>query len=189
MTESRSRTETDSIRVRLLKVLRLAQDGVGGEKENAESLLAKLLRKHGMTLADLEGDPDQQRSRVWLSAGDGEERVILVQLVLRLFGTERKLWRKAGVFDAGVDVSPAEHAALAIAWDVYRAAFAEAREGLVMGFCFKHGLYAPDGGAPDMSDEGRARAERALSMAGILPAVESPGRRLSSGGDGGEKKS
>lgn len=175
--------ETEHIRIRLLKVLRLAQEGVGGERENAEVLLGKLLRKHSMTMADLEGALDQPRASVWLPARDDDERTILAQLVVRLFGIDRKVWRRADSPDLAVEVTPSEHAALTIAWDVYRAAFGEARHALVMGFCFKHGLYAPEGGsAAEMSAEERARAARALALAEALPVVESPAGRLPSGG-------
>ena len=174
----------ESIRNRLLKVLRLAQSGVGGERENAEVLLSKLLRKHSMTLADLEGALDQPRTLVWLMARDEEERMILSQLALSLFGTERKLWRRASDAELGVDVTPSEHAALVIAWEVYRSAFADARHALVMGFCFKHGLYAAEGASTsEMSVEERTRAARALALAAALPVVDSPARRIGSGGD------
>ena len=39
--------DRESIRVRLLKVLRLSQEGVGGERENAEAWPAKLARPPG----------------------------------------------------------------------------------------------------------------------------------------------
>ena len=184
MTPASPRSELESIRTRLLKVLRLAQEGVGGERENAEVLLAKLLRKHSMTMADLEGALDQPLTRIWLSARDGEERTVLSQLVIRLFGTERKLWHRGEERDLGIDVTPAEHAALVIAWEVYRAAFAEARQALVMGFCFKHGLYVAEGaGASEMTVEARARAASALALAEALPVVEPPARRLGTGSD------
>lgn len=171
--------EMESIRNRLLKVLRLAQQGVGGERENAEVLLAKLLRKHSMTMADLEGAVDQPRSLFWIAAGDSEERTVLSQLIMRLFGTTRKLWHRTGETNLGVDVTPSEHAALVIAWEVYRAAFAEARHALVMGFCFKHGLYAADGATTaEMSEDDRRRAASALALSEALPAVDSPARRL-----------
>lgn len=104
--------ELESIRIRLLKVLRLAQEGVGGERENAEVMLEKLLRKHSMTMADLEGAPDQPRECAWLPAADGEERAILSQLIVKLFGIERKVWRRGSDVEVGVDVTPAERAAL-----------------------------------------------------------------------------
>lgn len=172
---------SDDIRTRLLKVLRLAQEGVGGERENAAVLLEKLLRKHGMTMADLEA-AEQAATRVWLPASDNDESTVLSQVAISLFGTGRKLWRQSGRFDIAIEVTPSEHAALTIAWDVYRAAFAEARHALVLGFCVKHSLFSPTSEASsNMSPEDRARAERALAMAETLPVVEAPGRRLSGG--------
>ncbi len=176
--------ELESIRIRLLKVLRLAQEGVGGERENAEVMLEKLLRKHSMTMADLEGALDHPRECAWLPAADGEERAVLSQLIAKLFGIERKVWRRGSDVEVGVDVTPAESAALLIAWEVYRAAFAEARRALVMGFCFKHGLYAADGaGAAELSPEEKAGAARALKLADALPVVDAPGRRIGAGDD------
>ena len=181
MTQPTSDQETESIRIRLLKVLRLAQEGVGGERENAEALLEKLLRKHSMTMADLEA-VESAPVRVWVEASDAEERIVLSQLAIRLFGTKRKLWTQQGRFDVGVDLSTSEKAAIEIAWEVYRAAFAEARHALVLGFCFKHDLYAADdSGNNEMSDEERERGRRAMALADVLPKVEKPGRRLGSG--------
>lgn len=174
--------EAESIRERLLKVLRLAQQGVGGERENAETLLAKLLRKHNLTLADLEASLDAPLERAWLPAADAEERIVLSQLAIRLFGTKRKLWTQQGKTDVGLDVSPSERVALEIAWEVYREAFTEARHSLVLGFCFKHDLYAA--GETDnsaMSEEERERGRRAVALAEVLPKVEAPGRRLAPG--------
>ncbi len=178
-----SAPDVESIRGRLLKVLRLVQQGVGGERENAEVLLEKLLRKHSMTMADLEGAPEEALRRVWMAAGDLDERSVLSQLIAKLFGTGRKLWRAGQECNVGIDVTSAEGAALVIAWEVYRAAFAEARHALVMGFCFKHGLYAAEGTNPELDDEARARAARALALADALPAVDAPGRRISAGDD------
>ena len=170
----------ESIRARLLKVLRLAQQGVGGERENAEVLLAKLLRKHSMTMADLEGATNQPVALVWLPASGDDERTVLAQLVIRMFGTGRKVWRRSPSSDLGVDVTASEHAALVIAWEVYRAAFTEARQSLVIGFCYKHGLFAAEGAEADVSAEAQARAARALALAEVLPVVEPPGKRLGS---------
>ena len=172
-------SETDSVRARLLKVLRLAQSGVGGERENAAVLLEKLLRKHGMTMADLEGASSQARTQSWFPASDVDERTVLSQLAISLFGTDRKHWSRQGSTQLGIDVTPSEHAALTIAWEVYRAAFAEARHALVLGFCYKHNLFASESGTTaEMSPEARARAERAIAFAEALPVVDPPSKRL-----------
>ena len=102
MTGSPTNPEMESIRIRLLKVLRLAQGGVGGERENAEVLLGKLLRKHAMTMADLDGSLDQPRTLAWLPATGEDERSVLAQLVVKLFGTGRKVWRHPEAMDLGV---------------------------------------------------------------------------------------
>lgn len=177
----------DSVRQRLLKVLRLAQQGVGGERENAEVLLAKLLKKHSLTMADLEASGSEAATTIWLAASDADERTILSQLALSLFGADRKLWSRAGSWNVGVEVTPSEQAALVVGWEVYRAAFAEARHALVLGFCLKHDLYASTGtSAPPMTDEERARAQRAMAMAEVLPTVRAPGQRLGAGQPGDE---
>lgn len=170
-----------SVRGRLLKVLRLAQQGVGGERENAEVLLAKLLKKHSLTMADLEGSGSEGATLLWMPAADAEERTVLSQLAVSLFGTGRKLWSGRNSWDVGVELTPGEHAALLVGWEVYRAAFIEARQALVLGFCLKHDLYAAEGGGATMSDDERARARRALALADALPSVREPGRRLAPG--------
>ncbi len=181
MTQTTPDPEMESVRIRLLKVLALARQGVGGERENAEALLEKLLRKHSMTLADLEGSGESAQVRVWIGASDAEERIVLSQLAIRLFGTKRKLWTQQGRFDVGLDVTSSEKVAIEIAWEVYREAFAEARRALVLGFCFRHDLYAADDSVTEMSDEERKRGRQAMALAGVLPKVETPGKRLGSG--------
>lgn len=46
----------DKARQRMLKLLALAKRGEGGERDNAQRFLGALLKKHGMSLADLEDD-------------------------------------------------------------------------------------------------------------------------------------
>lgn len=49
----------------ILKVAALAQQGVGGEKTNAEALLNRLLKANNMTMADLEAAKNQKRERMF----------------------------------------------------------------------------------------------------------------------------
>lgn len=50
---------------------------------------------------------------------------------------------------------------------------------LVMGFCFKHGLFAAEGASTaELSAAERARAADALALADVLPNVDAPARRL-----------
>lgn len=45
---------SQSVRRRLQKIAQLAERGVGGEKAAAQAMLERQLRKHGITLADLD---------------------------------------------------------------------------------------------------------------------------------------
>ncbi len=64
------------IKQRLIKILALAKRGVGGEKENAERMLNSLLKKHGMTLDDLEDQENRQWR--WFKYSSVAERKLLV---------------------------------------------------------------------------------------------------------------
>jgi len=61
----------------------LARSSFGGERENAEVLLVKLLLKHSMTLADFEEVLDEPRAVAWLAATNADERTVLSQLLLQ----------------------------------------------------------------------------------------------------------
>ena len=64
----------------LKKVKALADQGIGGEKQNAEKLLASLMKKHGLTSLDIEED---ETKRYFFKA-EGINRKILLQCVKRV---------------------------------------------------------------------------------------------------------
>lgn len=69
----------DKARQRMLKLLALAKRGEGGERDNAQRFLASLLKKHGMTLADLE---DEAVAAEWMKfpLKTAQDRRLLVQV-------------------------------------------------------------------------------------------------------------
>lgn len=71
---------------RLQKVLRLAQGGTGGEADNAQRQLDAMLRKHGMTLADITDEDDVLVEARFDCASDAAERLV-VQIVGRVMDT------------------------------------------------------------------------------------------------------
>lgn len=68
----------DRIRERLQKILALARQGVGGEKENAQRMLEKLLAKHNMTIADLD-DTAEEKTTVEFKVKNDAEKKLLIQ--------------------------------------------------------------------------------------------------------------
>lgn len=177
----------DELRARLLKVLRLARQGVGGEKENAETLLTRMLRRHGLTVADLHELEGEPRDLMWLPVADDLEATVLQGLVRALFGRDRETWATAkSRKKLGINVTKAEAVSIEIAWEVYAKAWEEEQHVLCLAFLTKHRLFdsspRDEGEQAELSEEELARAHRARAMIDVLERVERPGRRIGRSG-------
>ena len=69
---------TDSLKFKLQKLLTLSKRGIDGEKLNAEVLLNKLLKKHNVSLSQIESEEKQMRFYSYTSP---ETRQILVNII------------------------------------------------------------------------------------------------------------
>lgn len=70
---------SDRIKELLLKLKALSEQGKGGEKENATEMLNKALKKHGLTLEDLE--KEEKQGRTFKIKDRGDSSVILAQCI------------------------------------------------------------------------------------------------------------
>jgi Mg2+ and Co2+ transporter CorA len=70
---------SERIKELLLKLKALSEQGNGGEKENATEMLNKALKKHGLTLEDLE--KEEKQVRVFKIKDRGDSSVILAQCI------------------------------------------------------------------------------------------------------------
>ena len=70
-------------REKILKVLALARRGIDGEKRNAEKMLAKMLKKEGLTLEDLLSE-SEEKEYVKFSFRTSMEKKLLLQLAWKL---------------------------------------------------------------------------------------------------------
>jgi hypothetical protein len=68
---------------RIKKILALAERGVDGEKDTAQSMLANMLKKHGLRMEDI-SDAECERKWVELSFADENEKTILCQIVRKV---------------------------------------------------------------------------------------------------------
>lgn len=67
----------------LKKIRALAEHGVGGEAENAEKLLARMMKKYGISEEELD---EETRVRHDFTYHGGEEKKILKQVVYKVTG-------------------------------------------------------------------------------------------------------
>ncbi len=75
---------------RLKKLLALAERGVGGEKENAQRMLDKLLELEGLTLDDICEDV---KTDVWFRYKPGpHNKQLLIQTLRSVIGSKRVIW-------------------------------------------------------------------------------------------------
>jgi hypothetical protein len=145
----------DKIRARLMKLLELAKRGEHGEKENAQRFLEKLLKKHGMTVADLD---DDATSRYTFTYKSELESRLLTQIICTVLQVNRYTKRQVrGSRTIGLDLTRAQNLEIAMQFSVYRAELARNVDRMFTAFVHKNGLTGPD------SDDDAPRAERTYS--------------------------
>lgn len=147
----------DKLRARLAKLLALAQRGVGGEKDNAQRMLEKLLAKHGMTLADLLDD-GEKKADLRIPFKGVEDRKLVFQVIAAVLDTHKpKVYRYKGDRAVLVEVTPAQRADILVRLDAYRkplaAAINKAKATALAAFIQVNRVFPasddPESGEPD----------------------------------------
>lgn len=170
------------IKDRLLKILALAQGGVGGEKENAERMLEALCKKHGVTVDELEG---RAIDRHWFYVNSKHEKRLLFQIV-NLFVDDLKrrstVWtHKKRSRAVGFELTAGEHAQVKVGFETYKAAWLEQQDLFFSAFIWKNRIWSQrpdDAERPELTPEELERARRIQEMmkaAGkvdVLPRIE-----------------
>jgi len=71
----------EKLKSRLEALLQLAKRGVGGEAENADEMLNRLLEKHGCTIDDV---ADERKEKIWFNIKSNDERQIVFQIIFKI---------------------------------------------------------------------------------------------------------
>src|SRR5689334_20902542 len=131
---------SDEIRERMLKVLRLANQGIGGERANAEALLAKLLTRHNLTREELESSTEDRTVEWFPVASDLEAQFIMAvaetacdrSLMFYQNGEKRT--------KIGAELSRAERVSTDLLLDVYAPKWRSTLFESTVAFCIKNDL-------------------------------------------------
>lgn len=98
----------DKARHRMLKLLALARRGEGGERDNAQRFLESMLKKHGMTLADLDGDCQEAEWKCF-PIKTAQDRRLLVQVAcMVLKSNSLDLRQQRGKKNVWIEVTKAQ---------------------------------------------------------------------------------
>lgn len=134
------------IKERLKKVFALALEGAeGGERETAQALLDKLMKKYGLSISDIEDDIPVENEFTYHG---NEQRRILMQTVYKVIGhvdevyvfsnpnTGRICRTKFVVF-----CTPAQSVEIKFLFDFYSALWQKEKDMLLRAFIQKHKLF------------------------------------------------
>ena len=162
--------ETNRIKERLLKIYRLATDGVDGEKVAAQKMLEANLAKYGLTMDDLI-EVEDKKEIYWFTAKDKYQRNLLTQL----FGVYickdihiNTYSSKLRKYDVGMKLSKSEYIELQMMYDFYlplwKKELDKQKEALFLAFISKHRIGFQGSNASEMTEEEIKTARRAFSM-------------------------
>lgn len=130
---------------RLKKLYALAMRGVGGEKETAQAILEKLLKKYAVSLDEL--DEDNIRKYQLEYHGKEQER-LLMQTVYKVTDDTTAFyplcWTRSGRkcrTILGVKCTAAQKAEIEFLFDFYTRVWEKEREALLQAFIQKHRIF------------------------------------------------
>lgn len=164
-------SDNEKIKDRLLKLLELSRRGVGGERESAESMLAAMLKKHGMTMADLQSDDSQTIDTVFTFVTDMEKR-LLYQIAYQVVNGDFDAF-KIGKGKRKLRLTRSHAAEVRVRYSVLVRALRDELKVFYSAFIMRNNIY-PDSARKDKSEftpEQLEQMEKVARMASGMDRV------------------
>lgn len=128
----------------LKKIKALADRGVDGERESAQTLLARLMEQYGISETDLE---EERRETAWFRYSQETERRLLNQIIYMVTG--RTGFGCVGAYsgrkrkETGVDCTAAERLEIEANYAFFKEAMKKELEIFYSAFANKNNLFPP----------------------------------------------
>ena len=171
---------TENIRARLAKIKALADSGIPGERENAAHLLESLLKKYGLTEADLS---TEETDDILLAYETEFEKTLCTQIVGFVTGSSKipyaKL-RKGKKKYLVIEATPVQAAEINTLWDHYLSAYRTSAHDHLLAFIHAHKIF-PESSRVSRADLTKQELEdmlRAMKMADGITQSPAPKKRL-----------
>lgn len=165
---------SEKIRELARKLLELANQGIGGEKENAQTMLDRLLKQHGLSIEDLLQEqmrPVHFRKRI---KDPMKQNAFLLQIAASVIGSKRvsESWVVRNTSDNTlyykIDLTAAEEIEIKAKYDFYWRDYTEQADVFRDAYIQKNKLYAnPDkdnGGPGELTDEEFEKMQKTAKM-------------------------
>jgi hypothetical protein len=157
---------------RLRKVLALAKGGTGGERDNAERQLEAMLRKHGLTMDDIDDETVKKVKVEFHFRNEFEEKLAMqtVSFVLDTYSPE--IWHQKGSRSRfHVYITPAEKAQCDYIYEILKPAMMSVLDTAYNGFLIAQKLFpqtAEGLSAKDLSQDELMRLKQASAMSEFM---------------------
>ena len=149
-----SKKDPETIRSLLIKIKALADNGVRGERDNAQRILKNRLDKYGLSIDDL---TETQKQRRWFRYRTEWEKRILYQIVIMVLqSNDFSVWsNRSKVRQDGFDLTLVQFKEISTLYEHYKKEWKSDIEDLLFAFVQKHELYkeSDEGGGKLMSLE------------------------------------
>lgn len=156
---NKNRQDNDNkIRDRALKLYKLVEQGIDGEKENAQKILEKLLAKHGITLSEIIDD-DHEEEFIIKFKGVFEKR-LLTQIIGKI--RNRKTLGHFNKCKLYFDATKMEYAEILTLFSVYKKALSREFEDLFVAFVHQQSIFPPpkDDDQTEKNDRSQTREDK-----------------------------
>ncbi len=147
----------------------LAEQGVGGEKYNAQKKLASLMKRYNITENDIKEDV---RSQVKFKMKK-DQRKLFYQVYISVTGSERNFWRwkKPPYFYVG-EVTPLEELEIRAKFDFYWRLYQQNLDMFFTAFVYKNHLYASDRHSSSDEELTPEEWERFRKIAAMVESIQ-----------------
>lgn len=129
-----------SSKIKLLqKIKALAERGADGEKETAQAILQQLMKKYGVTDAELEQD---EKKLTWFRYKDSNDERLLLQIIYMVTGNVAyQCKRERKLKQLGADCTIVDKMEIELNFEFYKRAMVKELEIFFSAFASKNGLY------------------------------------------------
>lgn len=168
-------SQYESIKIKLKKLLALAERGVRGEAENARRLLEKLCKEHGISIEELM-DENQKK---WYIFDIGRNKVykdLFTQCYCSVVNEKSLSYKSVSQSKIGVEMTAFQYAELASLFEWHKSNFnkdlEDMKENILLAYCRKHRLYS-DAKSDDTEADRKLTAEEKRRLIKIILMQES----------------
>ena len=148
--------EYESVKVKLKKLLALAERGVQGEAVNARRLLEKLCKEYGISIEELL-DENKKELHIFDVGKDKTYKDLFSQCYFSIVNENSMSYKSVSRSKIAIELTEMQYAELVSLYEWHKANFIkdleDFKENILLAYCRKHSLYSKKESDDDKSSE------------------------------------